>query len=87
MARKADSSGLALLGGDAFGVELDAVNRRLGMPHGHHRSVLAPGVGDQRRARVGHRQRMIAGRGERRGQAGEQAAAVMADLATLPWTG
>ena len=66
--------------GDAFGMELDAVDGRLRVPHGHYGSILAPGVGDQRRLRVGNRQRMIAGRREGRGKAGEQAASVMADL-------
>ena len=44
-----------MLGGDAFGMELDAVGRRVGVAHRHHRAVLAPRIGDQRRRAVGRR--------------------------------
>src|SRR5688500_9236234 len=72
--------GVAMLGGDALGMELHSMDRSGFVANGHDDVIVRPGVGGQRRMRVGHRQGVIAGCREPRGQAGEQAAAVMADL-------
>src|SRR3546814_15914591 len=39
---------VAVLGGDAFGMELDAVDRQRGVAQAHHRCVGGGGVGGQR---------------------------------------
>src|SRR5687768_3096339 len=66
-----------MLRGDAFRMKLDAMRGGAFMAHGHHRAILAPGVGHQRRARINNGKRMIARRVERRWKSGEQPAAVM----------
>ncbi|MCY1176850.1 hypothetical protein D9M73_171370 [compost metagenome] len=70
---------MAMFGGDAFGVELHAVDRQRGMAHAHHRSVIGARVDHQRVRQILDDQRMIARRGERRGQAREHARSVMRD--------
>ena len=60
-------------------MELHAVHRRAVVAHRHHHAVLAPRIGDQRGLRLADAERVVAGRGEGRGEALEQAGAVMAD--------
>ncbi len=74
---------MAMVGGDAFGVELEPVNRRAVVAHCHHYTILAPRIGSERRNRLSDCERMVAGRGEGRGQAGEQAVMVVADIGDL----
>ena len=74
---------MAMFGRDALGVELEAVNRRMFGAHGHDDAVFAPGVGDQWRGGRSDRERMIAGGGEGRRQALEQAVMVVPDVGDL----
>src|SRR5919206_2658683 len=76
---------MPLLAGDALRMELDAVDRQAAMAKSLKRSVLALGVDGEAIGPFlpGHGQRVIAGRRERRGEAAEQAAAVVADGAGL----
>ena len=78
-----------MLAGDALRMELDAVDRQRIVAQALDGSVLGAGVGDEavRQAVGRQRQRMVAGRGERRGEAGEEAAPVMGDEARVQRAG
>ena len=60
-----------MLGGDAFGMELDAVRGGVAVAHRHHRAVLAPRVGDQRR-RAGRSPRGCGSASRRTARAGRR---------------
>src|SRR3546814_20140366 len=68
---------MTVLGGDAFGVELDAVDRQLAMAEPHDRAIVARRVDREDGGNVDDLPAVIARRGQRRGQVREQAAAVM----------
>ena len=55
------------------------MHRRSLVAHPHHHAVLAPRIGDQRARGLADRERVVAGGGEGRGEALEQAGAVVAD--------
>ncbi len=70
-------------GGDAFGMELDALDRELAVAHPHHLAVGRPGrdlelVGD-----LDRRERVVAAGLEVLGEAGEHAPAVVLDEGRL----
>jgi hypothetical protein len=74
-----------MLGGDAFGVELHALDREVAVAKAHDRAVLEP-RGDLEaigQARALHDQRMVARGSERGGQAREDALAVVMHLSEL----
>src|SRR3546814_19553293 len=75
---------MAFLRGDALGVELHAVDRQGPVLQAHDDPILG-GCGDLqvvvRKARRVDGQRMVARGGQRRGQAGEDAAALVAHMA------
>ncbi len=77
---------LAHGGEDAFGMELHALERPLPVPEAHHDPPVRPGgdleaLGDAVR---GHHQRVVARGREGVGEAGEEGAAIVADLRRLP---
>ena len=76
---------MAVLGGDAFGMELHAVDWQLAMAEAHDDAVLGFGADLQgvRQAVALDDKGVIARRLERRGDAGEQRRAAMADRAQL----
>jgi hypothetical protein len=76
--------GVAMFGGDAFGVELHAVDRQAGMAEAHRVAVIGAGVDHEAFGHVLDDQRVIARGGERRGQPGEHAGAVVGDRRVLP---
>src|SRR3546814_12292880 len=61
---------VAVLGRDAFGMELDAVDRQLGVAETHHRAVVARRVDHEPLGNVDHLEAVVArrlnGRGEPR---------------------
>ena len=74
-----------MLGLDALGVKLHAVDRQAGVAQAHDRTVGGAGI-DLELGRYGlgcGRQRMVAGGDERRRQVGEYAGPVMLDRAQL----
>src|SRR3546814_15448801 len=76
---------VTVLGGDAFRVELHAMDGQIAVTHAHDEAVGAGRVHHQR-IRQAFRlddQRVIARRGEGRGKAREYAGCVMADVAGL----
>jgi hypothetical protein len=68
-----------MFGGDAFGVELDRVDRQIDMPETHDCAIIAGGVDRQAIWHINHFEAVIAGGGERRWQTRKQAGAIMAD--------
>ena len=73
-----------MLGGDALGVELDAVDGECAVAEAHHRGAVEPrrlagGVDRQRIGNVLDHQRVVARGGKGAGQAGEDTRAVMLD--------
>src|SRR5580658_7008887 len=76
---------MAVLAGDAFGMELDAVDRIVTVMHGHDQPVVCPGGGDQTfRQRIsGDDQAVVAGGGKWVRHALKDAGAVMGDGAEL----
>ena len=64
---------MAVLGRNALGVELDAVDWQRRVAKTHHRAVIRGCVDDQVGLDVLDDQRMIASRGKGRGEAFEQA--------------
>ena len=75
---------MAMFGGDAFGMELDAVDRERGVAEAHHMAIIARRIDDQLGRNILDDQRVIARRRERRGEADEQPAPVMRHLRSLP---
>src|SRR5947207_4665390 len=77
---------MTVLGQDRFRMKLHALDRKLAMAHAHDLAVFA-GRGDLQAGR--HRlalnnQRMIAGSGQRVGEAGEDAAVYVRDRRDIP---
>src|SRR3546814_11964632 len=70
---------MAMLGGDAFGMELDAVDRQLDMADAHDRAIVAGRVDREDGRNIDDLKAVVARRGERRGQVCKQAASVVAD--------
>ena len=84
-ARKFLQDAVAVLGLDALGMELDAVDRQARVAQAHDRAVGGARI-DLELGRHGlglGRQRMVAGGGERRRQVGEHAGPVVLDRAQL----
>ena len=74
---------MAMFGGDAFRVELHAVDGQFPVPESHDMAVVAGRVDDQLFGNIFNDQRVIACCGEGGGEAREQPAAIMADGAGL----
>jgi len=76
----------AVLGEERLGVELDAFDRGRPVPHAHDLAVVRARAHLERRreARRLDRERVVARRDERRGQAGEHAPLVVRDRRDLP---
>src|SRR5690242_13340787 len=76
---------MAVLAGDALGMELDSMDRQRLVVEALDRPVLGARIDDQAggEALRGQGQRMIASRGEGGGEAGEDPAAVMVDRRDL----
>ena len=55
---------MTVFGCDAFGVELDTMDRQRHMPHAHHRSVIGARVDDEIGGQILDDQRMVARCGE-----------------------
>ena len=77
-----------MLGGDALGMELDAMDGQLAVAEAHHaRSVetgrLAGGVDHEAVGNVLYHERVVARRGIGRGQSGKDTGAVMGEIARL----
>src|SRR3546814_7905573 len=70
---------MTMLGRDAFGVELDAVDRQIGVAETHHRAVVARRVDDEVLGNVDDLEAVVARRLKGVGQAGEEPAAVVTD--------
>ena len=80
---------VTMLAGDAFRVELDAVDRQDSVAEPLDRGVLAGGIDGEAGGHGGRieRQRMIADGGERGGKALKQPAAIMLDRSGLAVNG
>src|SRR3546814_10132098 len=59
---------VAVLGRDAFGMELDAVDRQLGVAETHHRAVVARRVDHEPLGNVDHLEAVVARRLKGRGE-------------------
>ena len=72
-----------MLGGNAFGMELNAVDGQVAMAEAHDRPVVAGGVDEQAVGNILHDERVIARRGKGRRDTNEKPGAVMGDRRCL----